>query len=502
MRPYIFSLIMMLLTWQSAMAQQQQPAECVQTAGCLTFSLNGATRHNDDTYVLSYTLTVNCPSRLEYIAFQLPEGAEASEPSSYFARQNDFIVQDGKRGNSQKTDTNFNAIQFTAKNQTNISNGASYTFQYPVSVANYNALDNIQVQAKVAGADPVLVAFDHRKCAPLPVTPDQRPMPECRIDLGAAVFGFLGATNNNDGTTTVGFIIQNNLPDDVTEVAIEIPNAPENVRAEAGNNGGSYQARYKYKTTYTEGILHFAAQQTKGYANGQTDYFLIQLPTAAFDPDLSFTLLLQTQNDIVATGFNTITCSDAPVTPLPVELLSFKGKATQSGIQLDWETASESNNDRFEVQRSTDGRTFDQIATIAGAGNSSIKQRYSHTDPVSRTGMYYYRLRQVDYDGTATFSKTISVQLKALPGGGQMAVFPNPAAGNSVTVSVAGTGADVNGGSLQIVDMSGRVVYTYPVTAGSREVNVPLPALRLPKGMYVVNLLHEGNRQTQKLIVQ
>ncbi|MBB6611229.1 T9SS type A sorting domain-containing protein [Pontibacter sp. Tf4] len=498
MKPYIFFILMILLTWQTASAQtDQQPADCSKTDGCLTYSLNGATRHDQDTYILSFTLIVNCTNRLEYIAFELPEGADADEPSNYYAQQKEFIVHDGKTS-GKKIETTFNAIQYTAKNNTNISNGGSFTFEFAINTTDYNALNNIRVQAKVANSAPSLVTFDHRTCAPLA----DRQMPDCRIDLGQAVVGFTGATTSTSGSTTLGFMIQNNLPEDVQTISIEIPGAPEGVTAVSDNNGSSYQANYKYKTTYTDGILTFEAQNTKGFANGATDQFLFSLPAGTYNPEENFTITMQAGQTMVATGFNTVSCEDSPITPLPVELLSFKGKATQSGIDLQWETASEKDNERFEVERSTDGRTFEKIGQVAGAGNSSIKLNYSYTDPVLRQGVYHYRLRQVDYDGTYAYSKTVAVQLKAVPGSGRFQVYPNPATGTAITVWVAGTGADVNGGSLQIVDMSGKVMFTGPVNAGSRTIDLPLQELRLPKGMYVVNLLQGTDKQTQKLIVQ
>lgn len=504
MKSYIFSFIMILVALQTAVAQQgQQPSGCSITDGCLNYSLNGATQHDEDTYILTYTLTVNCNTPLEYIAFQLPEGSEADEPSSYFASQPDFNVEDGKKGNNSKIVTTYNAIQFTAKQQTNISNGTSYTFKYPISIEDYNALGSIKVQAKVAGAAPSNIEFNHRVCAPLASAPSQRPMPDCRVDLGPAVFGFMGATNNGDGTTSLGFMIQNNLEIDAEAITIEIPGAPQGVTVESNNNGNTYDANYKYKTTYQDGILTFDAQNTNGFAAGATDYFLFTLPTATFNPEENFTLTLAAGTELIVTGFNTISCSeDGDITPLPVELLSFKGKATQSGIALDWETASESENDRFEIERSQDGKTFNKIGEVDGAGTTSIKQNYDYTDYVSSTGTFHYRLRQVDFDGTANFSKTVTVRLKALPGGGKFAVYPNPALGSIVTVSVAGTGADINGGVLQIIDMSGRVMYANKVTAGTRELEVQLQEIGLPKGLYVVNLVQGNDKQTQKLIIQ
>ncbi len=500
MKPYIFSFLMIFLAMQTALAQEDgQPSGCSITDGCLTYQINGATRYDSDTYIVNYTLTVNCDTRLEYVAFELPAGAEADQPSSFFAAQPDFTVQDGQRGNKNGLNTDFNAIQFTAKQQTDISNGASYTFEYPISIEDYNALGSaLRVQAKVAGSEPSLVTFTNfTDCAPI------NQMPACRIEIDNAVFGLTGVTDNGDGTTQVSFAIQNNLPDNAEVITIEVPGAPEGVTVNGANNGGVYTSNYQYKTTYEGGVITFDAQNNNGYANGAIDYFVFNIPTASYNPEANFMLSLDTGTGFAATSFNPTTCSeDGDITPLPVELLSFKGKATPSGVNLEWETASEINNDRFEVERSQDGRNFQKIGTVDGAGSSSVSHNYSYLDYVAITGILYYRLRQVDFDGTDSYSKTIAIKLKAGPGSGKFAVYPNPANGTKVTVSVAGTGADTNGGIIQVTDMSGRVVFNYKLTAGNPLVEVPVQDMNLAKGMYVVNLLQtSGDKQTQKLVI-
>ena len=90
--------------------------------------------------------------------------------------------------------------------------------------------------------------------------------------------------------------------------------------------------------------------------------------------------------------------------PLPVELVSFEGTCNKmSSVILQWETASETNNKSFEIEKSTDGLLFETVASVDGAGTSSASHKYSYTDShISYNSIprSYYRLSQTDYDGT------------------------------------------------------------------------------------------------------
>jgi hypothetical protein len=95
--------------------------------------------------------------------------------------------------------------------------------------------------------------------------------------------------------------------------------------------------------------------------------------------------------------------------PLPITWLSFEGYKANSNILLNWKTASEINNDYFEVQRSVDGLSFTAIGKVKGSGNSNEIRSYSFTDQNIYHGTSYYKIKQVDYDGASKFSGTISV---------------------------------------------------------------------------------------------
>ena len=96
-------------------------------------------------------------------------------------------------------------------------------------------------------------------------------------------------------------------------------------------------------------------------------------------------------------------------TPLPIELLYFKGTAFDSENTLYWCTASESNNDYFTIEKSTDGKEWKAIAKMNGSGNSTMLRHYSAIDKDAERTINYYRLRQTDYDGRFKTSEPISI---------------------------------------------------------------------------------------------
>lgn len=135
-------------------------------------------------------------------------------------------------------------------------------------------------------------------------------------------------------------------------------------------------------------------------------------------------------------------------TPLPVELVYFKGDTRQGTINLSWETASEKNNDYFEVERSENARTFEAIAKISGHKTTGSVNKYAYEDREvvsSDNCLFYYRLKQVDLDGTSTFSSIISLSLPKAdevfsvgpnPTSGKLTVFANETYSGTVTLAI------------------------------------------------------------------
>ncbi|HZZ74895.1 MAG TPA: T9SS type A sorting domain-containing protein, partial [Puia sp.] len=92
-----------------------------------------------------------------------------------------------------------------------------------------------------------------------------------------------------------------------------------------------------------------------------------------------------------------------------ITLLNFTVTKQSDNAQLNWATSSEENNKGFEIQRSTDQSSWTVLNFIAGAGNSQTEKDYQYLDQNLPAGTYYYRLRQIDYDGNSSFSKVVPV---------------------------------------------------------------------------------------------
>jgi hypothetical protein len=120
----------------------------------------------------------------------------------------------------------------------------------------------------------------------------------------------------------------------------------------------------------------------------------------------------------------------SPFTPdnscsaLPVDFISFKAVMQSGKVNLEWITGSELNNEYFVVERSEDGEQFTEVARVNGKGNTNGISTYQTIDPNPFVGISYYRIRQVDTDGTYSFSKTVSVENNS----DELAIqiFPNP----------------------------------------------------------------------------
>lgn len=190
--------------------------------------------------------------------------------------------------------------------------------------------------------------------------------------------------------------------------------------------------------------------------------------------------------------------------PLPVEMATFEGQATQDGIALTWRTVSETNNAGFEVQRHSEAGSWKEVKFIEGAGTTSEPQTYRFTDskvPFSAQSVTY-RLRQVDLDGSASFSKKISVARGATDELQLRKPFPNPSSG-PVTIHYAIPEVKAQGARLEIFDALGRQVKSMapPVQKGGERATLQLNAGSLASGTYFIRLTAEQKTLTRRMTV-
>jgi hypothetical protein len=141
---------------------------------------------------------------------------------------------------------------------------------------------------------------------------------------------------------------------------------------------------------------------------------------------------------------------------LPVELLSFNAnKQNASSTQLLWETASEFNNDFFEIEKSDDALNFYSIGRIKGAGNRNDKTTYTFIDDTeSKSTTSYYRLKQIDYNGVFAYSYIVNIDNSLL---NQLEIFPNPST-NGVFEIKGIANEHIN--QIIVVDVLGKMVFS------------------------------------------
>lgn len=158
--------------------------------------------------------------------------------------------------------------------------------------------------------------------------------------------------------------------------------------------------------------LYSTTLYNRSYTNEQTAWSIAKSPSAAPAWALNGTCVLGAPVTAVQRtamyGFSKFATIQYSVT-LPVELISFTGTKQSNDVLLKWITASEKNSDYYIVERSTDGSTFSSIGRVAAAGNSNTTLNYSLIDHQPNLGENYYRLKQVDKDGTVTYSSIILI---------------------------------------------------------------------------------------------
>lgn len=142
------------------------------------------------------------------------------------------------------------------------------------------------------------------------------------------------------------------------------------------------------------------------------------------------------------------------VSKLPVVLIKFSGQVTNQGIQLEWITAVEINNDYFEILKSNDGISFNPIAKIEGFGNSNQLQEYSYIDRNNFSGNYYYQLKQVDFNGDYEYHQIILVSISGTEGT-SFSVYPNPITDGYFTIRITD---ELTHPVLEIYSMTGKLL--------------------------------------------
>lgn len=190
--------------------------------------------------------------------------------------------------------------------------------------------------------------------------------------------------------------------------------------------------------------------------------------------------------------------------PLPIELASFTGEEKNCRIDLIWQTQTETNSSHFIVQESSDGLSFSDLERIEAAGFSNVLLNYNFTDET--TGIYnYYRLKQVDIDGSYEYSKIIRVESDCYEPGiinGITDLYPNPTSNErAVRVHVYTDNIQISA-ELVLQDISGKIMYKKNIALDDGANTVSFIPENLPAGLYLLQIRSDDwFSQPQKLVI-
>ncbi|MBI5917160.1 MAG: T9SS type A sorting domain-containing protein [Bacteroidetes bacterium] len=245
------------------------------------------------------------------------------------------------------------------------------------------------------------------------------------------------------------------------------------------------------------GTLSIASNEALTSLNGLQNISPTSLTNLVitFNPLLS-TCEVQSICDYLAIPGSTATINDnamgcatrveveAACLALPAELVNFDGKLEGHAAHLNWQTASEVNNDFFLVEKSDDGWHWMELGKVNGNGTTTQQHTYYFADQQPVIGLNYYRLRQVDFDGKEAFSKVVVVNVN--PKGSGLFVHPNPATDELFLKNMEEGKFD----ALHIFDGQGRVVFS------TNEINSTVPVGQLQPGLYYLRLAGRSGVQT------
>lgn len=261
--------------------------------------------------------------------------------------------------------------------------------------------------------------------------------------------------------------------------SFQISNKTFKVTPTTNNPAGQFEITLYYKAselnTFTPANIQSMGKSAGSIPTGDAaSTALVAVDVApAFNGDYAFTSTFNT-------GFSGFGLSDAPAgSALPVTLVKFDGKHTPEGNQLKWTTTSEVNNAYFAVEESTNGRIFTESGRVQGMGSSAVTNEYSFTDSDFTKGITYYRLKQVDTDGTFAYSRIIAIDaLQA----SHVKFYPNPV---QSALSIELPGSSAQSVNARIINTAGQEVLSrqrVSVKNGKLSLNLG----KLPSGIYQV----------------
>lgn len=287
-----------------------------------------------------------------------------------------------------------------------------------------------------------------------------------------------------------------------------------NMNAFSGNEIGGYvyptphntsqvfDANAAWQTNGTQGDLQLSGisnTQWDALANGTTRVMGIRLSGDRYgwvritkNSSSNWTIVDWAYEDVANTPIS-------PTTTLPIELGGFTASTLDKGVSLEWNTLSEINNAGFEIERSTDGRKFARIGYVEGSGTSTRDRYYSYLDnELESEGAYYYRLKQMDYDGSYTFSDVLHINYRT-DHAIDVSISPNPAKDR---VHIEFSSHKVGAAHVSLISTTGQLIQKEAFQLGNGSQGVDFHLLSVESGVYIMKIEINSKIEYRQIVVK
>ncbi len=186
--------------------------------------------------------------------------------------------------------------------------------------------------------------------------------------------------------------------------------------------------------------------------------------------------------------------------PLPITLLKFEGKRSNGKVNLHWITLAEKNNDYFRIERGNDASSFETRGVVNGSGNSNIIRDYYFSDHDNDETVYYYRLRQFDFNGEAHLSPVIALSNKQ-DNNLYFKLIPNPVGKNQQLLALIES-FQQSAASLNIADITGRIIIKKEINiTGGNQMEFLNITDNLETGCYIATLFTQYETMSVRLVI-
>jgi hypothetical protein len=304
----------------------------------------------------------------------------------------------------------------------------------------------------------------------------------------------LGAPADGDSVFTIGAVTSSGIRSSFSSVGPTADGRTKPDLMAMGSNvyhAGSFGNEYyggsgtSFSCPLSAGVCALILQKNRGLTPMEVLQLLRSTASLSNNPNNQY-------------GWGIIDALDAiNLIPVPVELTSFSAAYLDGNVNLEWLTATETNNYGFEVQRRDDSSVYEAIGFVPGNGTTTNRVTYNFTDSDLYSGKYYYRLKQIDYNGTFEYSSEVLVDIKHLSDFKLFQNYPNPFNPSTKIKFFIPQQSQIKIGLFDILGTQVKSLLDKDVESGSYEINID--GSDLASGMYFVKMYAEGIQQVVKI---